>query len=107
MDDFVFEVDITVVVRVLAADESAARKAVSTVLRTPSAAEVRLLNEANVFFTGATVTGVDFLQIGPAQITSALSATGAAPQRAAASTRRLRSRSRHARKRSPRSSSRR
>jgi hypothetical protein len=45
MGAFVFEVDITAVVRVLATDESAARKAVLTALRTPGAAQIKLANE--------------------------------------------------------------
>jgi hypothetical protein len=94
VEDFLFEVDITAVVRVRAADEGAARRAISTVLQAPSAAEIGLLNEANSFFTGATVTDVDFLQLGPAQIMSILSET--APQTAPPSTRPLRSRSRRA-----------
>jgi hypothetical protein len=72
VEDFLFEVDITAVVRLRAADEGAARRAISTVLQAPSAAEIGLLNEANSFFTGATVTDVDFLQLGPAQIMSIL-----------------------------------
>jgi hypothetical protein len=110
VEDFLFEVDITAVVRLRAADEGAARRAISTVLQAPSAAEIGLLNEANSFFTGATVTDVDFLQLGPAQIMSILSETEAAPQTAPPSTRALRSRSRRAQGhpgRHPRSSSRR
>jgi hypothetical protein len=59
MDDFVFEVDVTAVVRVLAPDESAARKAVLTVIRTPSAAQIKSANETDAFSANATIFEVD------------------------------------------------
>jgi hypothetical protein len=61
MEDFVFEVDITAVVRVLATDESAARKVVLTTLRTPGAAQINLANETNAFVANATICEVDFV----------------------------------------------
>jgi hypothetical protein len=59
--DFVFKVNLTAAVRVRAADESAARTAVPTVLGAPGTTEIALANQANVA-TGpdATITGVNF-----------------------------------------------
>jgi hypothetical protein len=59
--DFAFEVNLTAVVRVRAADESAARKVVPTVLGAPGTIEIALANEANAA-TGqdGRVTDVDF-----------------------------------------------
>jgi hypothetical protein len=61
MEDFVFELDITAVVRVLATDESAARKAVLTVIRTPSAAQIKSANETDACLANATIFEVDFV----------------------------------------------
>jgi hypothetical protein len=68
MDDFVFEVDITAVVRVLAPDESAARKAVLTVIRTPNAAQIKSANEtanATIFEVDLIVDAVDRIEGAP------------------------------------------
>ena len=61
MRDFEFKVNLVAVVRVLATDESVARKVVTAVLGAPSTAEISLANQ-NVRATGcdATVTSVDF-----------------------------------------------
>ena len=60
MEDFSFEVNLTAVVRVRAADENVARQAVSTVLAAPDVAAIRLANDGNAVLYGATVTNVDF-----------------------------------------------
>jgi hypothetical protein len=62
MDEFVFEVFITAVVRVRAETEADARQAVtSSAIAAPSAAEISLANQAN-FIEGknASITEVDF-----------------------------------------------
>ena len=62
MGEFVFDVFITAVVRVRAETEADARQALtSSVLGSPSANEIRLVNEAN-FIEGkeGTITEVDF-----------------------------------------------
>ena len=62
MDEFVFEVFITAVVRVRAETEADARQAVtSSAIAAPSAAEISLANQAN-FIEGkeGTITEVDF-----------------------------------------------
>jgi hypothetical protein len=61
MADFEFKVNLVAMVRVQAAHESVARRAVPGVLGAPSTAEIRLANQ-NVRATGhdATVTSVDF-----------------------------------------------
>jgi hypothetical protein len=72
MDDFVFEVDITAVVRVVATDESAARKAVLTVIRTPSTAQIKSANEtanATVFEVDLVVDAVDRIERAPPKST--------------------------------------
>ena len=47
MSDFAFKVNLVAVVRVLAAEENAARRVVPTVLGAPSAAEIGLANQNN------------------------------------------------------------
>ena len=47
MKDFVFKVDLIVVVRVRAADENIARQVVPTVLGAPGNAEIGLANQNN------------------------------------------------------------
>ena len=62
MDEFVFEVFITAVVRVKAETEADARQAVtSSAIAAPSAAEISLANQAN-FIEGknASISNVDF-----------------------------------------------
>ena len=62
MDEFIFEVFITAVVRVKAETEADARQAVtSSAIAAPSAAEISLANQAN-FIEGkeGTITEVDF-----------------------------------------------
>ena len=62
MDEFVFEVFITAVVRVRAEREADARQAVtSSAIAAPSATEISLANQAN-FIEGknASITEVDF-----------------------------------------------
>jgi hypothetical protein len=61
MEDFAFKVNLVAVVRVLADNESDARKVVPTVMGPPSTVEIRLANDNNAA-TGrhATVTDVDF-----------------------------------------------
>jgi hypothetical protein len=62
MDEFVFEVFITAVVRVRAETEADARQAVtSSAIAAPSAAEISLANQAN-FIEGkeGSITDVDF-----------------------------------------------
>ena len=61
MKDFTFKVNLVAVVRVRAADESIARKAVPTVVGAPDPADIRLANE-NIAAMGrhAAVTDVDF-----------------------------------------------
>jgi hypothetical protein len=66
MEDFEFEVDITAVVRVLATDESAARKAVLTALRTPGATQIKLANEtAATLEVDIVVEAVDHIERAP------------------------------------------
>ena|GEM_PF-3288298 len=59
--DFAFKVNLTAVVQVRAANESAARKVVPTVLGAPGTTEIELANQANAA-TGqdATITDVNF-----------------------------------------------
>ena len=62
MPEFVFEVSLKAIVRVRAETEADARQALtSSVLRSPSANDIRLANEAN-FTAGmeGTMTEVDF-----------------------------------------------
>jgi hypothetical protein len=62
MDEFIFEVFITAVVRVRAETEADARQVVtSSAIAAPSAAEISLANQAN-FIEGknASITDVDF-----------------------------------------------
>jgi hypothetical protein len=59
--DFVFKVNLVAVVRVRAADESAARQVVATVLGAPSTSEIRQTNRNHLEMgRDAAVTGVDF-----------------------------------------------
>jgi hypothetical protein len=61
MANFSFKTNLIAVIRVRASDEMVARKVVPTVLRAPSAVEIRLANEgAALLFDGAIVTNVDF-----------------------------------------------
>src|SRR5262245_27612292 len=61
MANFSFKTNLIAVVRVCANSEMAARKVVPTVLRAPTAVEIRLANEGTAFlFEGAIVTDVDF-----------------------------------------------
>jgi hypothetical protein len=61
MPDFDFTVNIVARVRVQAADENAARKAVPTVLAAPGTTEIRLANENNIAMGhDATVTDISF-----------------------------------------------
>ena len=61
MANFSFKTNLIVLMRVRANSEMVARKVVPTVLRAPSAAEIRLANEGTAFlFEGAIVTDVDF-----------------------------------------------
>jgi hypothetical protein len=60
MADFSFETGLVAVVRVSAADEGTARKAIPSVLGAPGAAEIKLANESNALLGGAIVTSVDF-----------------------------------------------
>ena len=65
MEDFAFKVNLVAVVRVLADDQSAARKVVPTVIAAPSTVEIRLANKNNAARgCSATVTDVDFFIIG-------------------------------------------
>jgi hypothetical protein len=61
MEDFVFKVNLTAVVRVHAADENVARQVVPTVLGAPGTVEIGLANQNNAA-TGfdARITDVDF-----------------------------------------------
>jgi hypothetical protein len=61
MKDFTFKVNLIAVVRVRAADESAARQVVSDVLGTPGNSEIELINQKNTAAGhDATITRVDF-----------------------------------------------
>ena len=61
MANFSFKTNLIILMRVLANREMVARKVVPTVLRAPSAVEIRLANEGTAFlFEGAIVTDVDF-----------------------------------------------
>ena len=61
MANFSFKTNLIVLMRVRANSEMVARKVVPTVLRAPSAVEIRLANEGTAFlFEGAIVTDVDF-----------------------------------------------
>jgi hypothetical protein len=61
MKDFVFKVNLVAVVHVRAADESAARKVVPTVLGAPGTLEIALANQNNAAVGHhATITDVDF-----------------------------------------------
>ena len=61
MANFSFKTNLIAVMRVRANSEMAARKVVPTVLRAPTAVEIRLANEGTAFlFEGAIVTDVDF-----------------------------------------------
>jgi hypothetical protein len=61
MANFSFKTNLIAVMRVRASDETVARKVVPTVLRAPTAVEIRLANEGTAFlFEGAIVTNVDF-----------------------------------------------
>jgi hypothetical protein len=65
MEYFAFKVNFVAVVRVLADDQSAARKVVPTVIGAPSTVEIRMANENNAAKGhDATVTDVDFFIIG-------------------------------------------
>jgi hypothetical protein len=60
-DDFTLKVTILAKVRVLAADESVARKVIPTVLGSPSTAEIALANQNNAALgVDATIADVDF-----------------------------------------------
>jgi len=61
MEDFTFEVNLTAVVRVSAADENVAREVVPAVLGAPGSLEIALANEANAASgRNAQVTDVGF-----------------------------------------------
>jgi hypothetical protein len=69
MKEFAFEVGLIARVRVRAADEASARRAVPSVVGAPGSAEIALANQGiDVLLPGATVTAVDFIPNGKVKL---------------------------------------
>ena len=69
MKEFAFEVGLIARVRVRAADEASARRAVPSVIGAPGSAEIALANQGiDVLLPGAAVTAVDFIPDGKVKL---------------------------------------
>ena len=69
MKEFAFEVGLIARVRVRAADEASARRAVPSAIGAPGSAEIALANQGiDVLLPGAMVTAVDFIPDGKVKL---------------------------------------
>jgi hypothetical protein len=69
VEEYVFETTLVAVVRVRASDENSARKVLTSVLDSPSTADIQLANETNsAWGWNATVTSVAFSTDGSAEL---------------------------------------